>query len=95
MSASKNGNGHYSKRTSPLRFCMNRDCRKYMVRSNRFRVWRFNSERDAASLPKFAKADIVLCPECLNNKQLGKVLNIMGGPDMLPARVVKMIGFNQ
>ena len=92
MSASKNG--HYSRKNSPLRFCMNTDCRKYCHRSNRFRVWRLNVERDASELPKFQKADIVLCPECLNNRQLGKVLNIMGGPDLLPAKLVKMIGFN-
>lgn len=97
MTASSNGHGrHYSPKNSPMRFCMNQDCRKYCHRSNRFRVWKLNvGNVHTAELPKFQKAEIVLCPECFNNRQLGKMINLAGGASILPAKITKMIGFNK
>lgn len=105
MSATKNGNGHehdnghvvkhITRKTSPLRFCMNQDCRKYMPRSNRFRLWKFTVGRDNSELPKFQKADIVLCLDCFNNRQLGKMINLAGGPALLPSKITRAIGFNK
>lgn len=85
---------HFTPQNSPLRFCMNQDCRKYCHRSNRFRVWKMTVGVGTASLPKFQKAEIVLCPQCFNNRQLGKMINVAGG-SILPASVTKLIGFNQ
>lgn len=95
-----NGNGrtrHYTPKNSPLRFCMNRECQRYCHRSNRFRIWRLNvvGNGETSSLPKFQKAEIVLCPACFNNRQLGKMITIAGGVEVLPANVVKMIAFNK
>lgn len=94
-----NGNGkvHITRKISPLQFCMNQDCKKYMSRSNRFRLWKLTVERDAtggiSKKSRFQKADITLCPDCFSNRQLGKMLNLAGGIDVLPNRIVKMIGF--
>lgn len=80
-----------------MRICMNQDCRKHCYRSNRFRLWRFITEREKPGLSpraRFQKADVVLCPECFNNHQLGKMLNLAGGPTALPTQVVKLIGFS-
>lgn len=85
------------KRTqSPLRYCMNQDCRKYCHRSNRFRMWKFVPIEEKPGLsPKsrFQKCDVVLCTTCFNNRQLGKMINIAGGAEALPTRVIKVIGF--
>lgn len=79
-----------------MRLCMNQDCRKHCYRSNRFRLWRFitTSEQPGLSMrARFQKAEIVLCPTCFNNHQLGRMINLAGGASMLPAPVVKRIGF--
>jgi len=96
-----NDNGHikvrkYTPKNAPLRFCMNKACQKYCHRSNRFRIWRLNVVTShTSSLPKFQKAEIVLCPACFNNRQLGKMMTLAGGAEVLPANVVKMIAFNK
>jgi len=79
-----------------MRICMNQDCRKYCHRSNRFRLWRFVTEIEKPGLSqksRFQKCDVVLCTTCFNNRQLGKVVNIAGGVEVLPARIVRSIGF--
>jgi len=84
---------HFTPHNSPLRFCMNQDCRRYCHRSNRFRVWKVIAGVEGPL--KFQKADIVLCPQCFDNRQLGKMINVAGGASILPPSVTKMIGFNQ
>lgn len=79
-----------------MRICMNQDCKKHCYRSNRFRLWRFVTEKEQPGISmraRFQKCDVVLCTTCFNNRQLGKMVNIAGGMDALPTRVVKVIGF--
>lgn len=87
-------NGHADYRPN-MRLCMNKDCRKHCYRSNRFRMWRFITPQEQPGLSiraRFQKADIVLCPSCFNNHQLGRMINLAGG-SALPAPIIKRIGF--
>ena len=84
------------KRSMNLRICMNRDCGKHLYRSNRFRLWRFVTEQEMPGLSvraRYQKCEVVLCTECFNNRSLGKMINLAGGPEHLPTRVIKVIGF--
>lgn len=84
------------KRPMNMRVCMNRDCGKHLYRSNRFRLWRFVTEREMPGLSvraRFQKCEVVLCTDCFNNRALGKMINLAGGSEHLPKQVIKVIGF--
>lgn len=42
---------------------------------------------------RFQKCDVILCTTCFNNRQLGKMINVAGGVEVLPTRVVRLVGF--